>query len=222
MAPAVKQQLSRERIVEAAVALADAEGMGAVTMRRVAEALDCEAMSLYYYVDGKGALLAGLAEQVIGGVVAATAQDPAGVADWKALIQRRCLTARGIMLRHPWAPQVIMSLKEAPPVTYAIYEQFVGTLVEAGFSYDLAHRGIHALGSMILGFTQELFEPDDGAAEQMTVEQMRAMAEAMPHLTTMATADIHSSDGQLSQCDTQAEFEFSLALILDGLGRARG
>jgi AcrR family transcriptional regulator len=220
--PTARQPLSRERILRDAVALADADGIGGVTMRRLAEALGCEAMSLYHYVESKGALVTGLAEQVIGEVAAATAEDPPGATDWRELVLGRCLVARAVMLRHPWAPQVIMSLPEAPAITYAIYEQLVGTLVAAGFSYALAHRAIHALGSMIFGFTQELFEPPDGSAPTMTIEQMQAMAEAMPHLAALATLDIHREEGSLSTCDTQAEFEFTLALLLDGLDRARG
>jgi len=216
-----KEPLSRERILTAAVAIADAGGIRAITMRRVAEELDCEAMSLYYYVDGKNALLAGLAETVIAEVVGATATDPPGVTDWRQLVAQRCLTARQVMQRHPWAPQVTMSLTEAPPITFAIYEQLVGTLVESGHSYQLAHRSIHALGSMVLGFTQELFEPDDAAGSEMTVDEMQAMAAAMPHLAAMTMEDLHASDGSLSQCDTQAEFEFTLGLILDGLERRR-
>ena len=79
----VRQPLSRERILVAAVALADADGISAVTMRRIAEALDCEAMSLYHYVASKGALVAGLAEQVIGEVATATAEDPPGLTGWR-------------------------------------------------------------------------------------------------------------------------------------------
>ncbi len=217
-----RQPLSRERILVAAVSLADTEGIGAVTMRRVAEALSCEAMSLYHYVESKGALVAGLAEQVIGEVAEATAEDPPGVTDWRELVLGRCLIARAVMLRHPWAPQAIMSLPAAPAITNAIYEQLVGTLVEADLSYELAHRAIHALGSMVFGFTQELFEPADGSASTMTVEQMRAATEATPHLAVLATPDIHATQGALSTCDTQAEFEFTLALLLDGLDRARG
>lgn len=217
-----RQPLSRERILLAAVALADADGIGAVTMRGVAEALACEAMSLYHHVENKGDLVAGLAEQVIGEVAAATAEDPAGGTDWRQLVLGRCLTARAVMLRHPWAPQVITSLPEAPAISYAIYERLVGTLVDAGLSYELAHRAIHALGSMVFGFTQELFEPAEGSAPTMTAEQMTAMAEAMPHLAALATPDAHDPEGSLSTCDTQAEFEFTLTLILDGLDRAKG
>lgn len=217
----VRQPLSRERILATAVGLADADGIRAVTMRRIAEELDCEAMSLYYYVESKAALVAGLAEQVIDEVVAATAADPPGATGWRELVLGRCLLARSVMLRHPWAPQVVMSLPEAPPTTYAIYEQLVGTLVDAGFTYELAHRAIHALGSMVLGFTQELFEPVEDTAPTMTVEQMQAMTATMPHLAAMATQDIHGTDGSLSTCDTQAEFEFTLGLLLDGLDRAR-
>lgn len=101
----------------------------------------------------------------------------------------------------------------------------LATLIRGGFSYHLAHRALHALGSMVLGFSQELFSPttaggsvDTDAAE----EDLAAMAEALPHLTAMVEAELHAADDPtLGWCDSQAEFEFTLDLMLDGLGRAR-
>jgi AcrR family transcriptional regulator len=217
-----RDPLSRERVLAAAVALADAAGIEAVTMRALADALDCEAMSLYYYVKGKAELLAGLVEVILDEIIAATNADDAaaGVEEWHETIRRRCLTARVVMLRHPWARHLIAVHGDIPPNSFFIYEKLVGTLVGAGFTYDLAHRAIHALGSMVLGFAQELFDPGPGGEDENSAEAMEQMAAAMPHLMAMAEMAFHESGGGLSTCDTQAEFEFTLSLILDGLGRA--
>ena len=220
---APRYPLSRARVLAAAVALADADGIDAVTMRALADELDCEAMSLYYYVKGKAELLAGLIEVILDEIIAATdaGDAAAGAEDWDEAVTRRCLTARVVMLRHPWARGVITAHETIPPNSFVIYEKLVATLVGAGFSYDLAHSAIHALGSMVLGFAQELFDPGPGGEEAMSVAAMDVVAVGMPHLAAMAQVGLHDTAGKLATCDTQAEFEFSLSLVLDGLGRAR-
>ncbi|MBK6874253.1 MAG: TetR/AcrR family transcriptional regulator [Kineosporiaceae bacterium] len=203
--------------------LADAEGLAAVTMRRVASELGVEAMSLYYHLPGKDSLLDGLVEAIlaeIGTAIGATTNDGQ---EWDAALRRRCLTAREVMLRHRWAPALIGSRTAIPVPLYAYYEEILTTLVGGGFSYHLAHRAIHALGSMVLGFTQELFSPAAGGeapSDEDTEAAMAEMAAALPHLTAMVTAELHDhQDDPLGWCDSQAEFEFTLDLLLEGLAR---
>ena len=216
-----KAPLSRERVLAAALSIADTEGLASLTMRRVAESLDCEPMSLYYYVADKKALLAALSETIVGEIVAATLAPPGGEAvDWRDVVRDRCLGARQVMLRHPWAPHLLASQARVPPNIYAVFEALVATMVEAGLGYELAHRAIHSLGSLVLGFTQELFEPtadDEGTSS----EEMATMATALPHLARLAEVAFHEVEGSLSVCDTQAEFEFTLGLVLDGLEARR-
>jgi hypothetical protein len=144
-----------------------------------------------------------------------------GSPDWRDAVRDRSLAARQVMLAHPWAPALVSAETESPFALYALYEQFVATLVGAGFTYELAHRAIHSLGPMILGFTNELFEPDAGDSGAPSEEEMAAIAESMPHIAQLAAMELHESEGSLSMCDTQAEFEFTLALVLDGLERRR-
>jgi AcrR family transcriptional regulator len=223
-ARSARESLSRERVLAAALTLADAQGLRAVTMRRVAEALDCEAMSLYHYVRDKDSLLAALAEAAVGEICESSlgrSSQPDDV-DWRDVVRRRCLAAREVMLRHPWAPHLVASQSTAPGSSYALFEALVATMVEGGCSYSLAHRAIHSLGSMLLGFSQELFEPEAGD-EGTETEKMESLALAMPHLAKVGEVAAHESAGALSMCDTQAEFEFTLDLILDGLeSRRRG
>lgn len=219
-ARAAKEPLSRERVLAAAVGIADAHGVAAVTMRRVAESLDCEAMSLYHYVADKRSLLSGMVEAVLVEVIASSLAIESG-GDWRTAVRDRSLAARRILLAHPWAPAVISAESESPFALYALYEQFVATLIDAGFTYELAHRAIHSLGPLILGFTNELFEPDAGDSGAPSEEEMAAIAETMPHIATMAQMELHESEGSLGVCDTQSEFEFTLALVLDGLESRR-
>ncbi|MFD0516865.1 TetR/AcrR family transcriptional regulator [Paractinoplanes durhamensis] len=153
-----REPLSRERALAAAVALVDAEGLKALTMRRLAAGLGVEAMSLYHHVPGKEGLLDGLAETVIAEIAAAVgAAGQSG--DWQAQLRQRFLLARDVMLRHPWAPALLGSRPAIPPALFAYYDEIVGTLTAGGFPPHLAHRALHAFGTMALGFVQELFTP---------------------------------------------------------------
>ncbi|WBB68441.1 TetR/AcrR family transcriptional regulator C-terminal domain-containing protein [Micromonospora sp. WMMD812] len=224
-ARAPRRPLSRERVLAAAVALADAEGIPALTMRRLGADLGVEAMSLYHHLPGKEGLLDGVAETVVAEIGAAPRHlDVDG--DWRTRLRRRFLAARQVMLRHPWAPGLLSSRRTIPPGVYAYYDAIVGTLVGAGFSHRLAHRALHAFGSLPLGFTQEIFSPTSagGSTDTDAAEaDLAAMADALPHVTAMVAAEVHDAgDPTLGWCDGQVEFEFTLDLILDGLERLRG
>jgi AcrR family transcriptional regulator len=213
-------------VLAAAVALADLEGIRSLTMRRLATDLDIEAMSLYYHLPAKEALLDGVAEAVIAEITAAAdhADTEVDTDDgWRVRLRQRFLAARQVMLGHPWAPGLLHSRTTVPAGMYAYYDGIIGTLVGAGFSYHLAHRAIHALGSLPLGFAQEVFSPASagGSVEVDTAEaDMSAMAATLPHLTAMVAAELHDvTDPALGWCDSQTEFEFTLDLLFDGLER---
>jgi AcrR family transcriptional regulator len=216
-----RDRLSRERVLAAAMAVADTEGLAAVTMRRVAADLGVEAMSLYHHVPSKDGLLDGLAEALVVEIAAAAPErNPAD--PWTTSLRAQCLAAREVVLRHRWGPELIGSRVRVPSVLIVHFESVLATMVEGGLSYHLAHRGLHALGSMVLGYSQELFaipQGDDDPSAEMAAE-MAAMAEAFPHLTAMVASELHdSAEDPLGWCDSQAEFEFTLGLILDGLAR---
>ncbi|TWP47966.1 TetR/AcrR family transcriptional regulator [Lentzea tibetensis] len=223
-AKASRKPLSRERVLAAAIALADAQGIQALTMRRLASDLNVEAMSLYYHLPDKEALLDGVVETVIAEV---GRLDPnGGDEDWRTRLRQQFLAARQVMVRHPWVPGLLGSRRTIPASVYGYYDGIVGTLVGAGFSYHLAHRALHAFGSMPLGFAQEIFSPES-AGGSMEVDAAEAdlavMAAALPHLTAMVAAEVHdSTDPALGWCDSQIEFEFTLDLLLNGLERLRG
>lgn len=217
-------RLTREAVLRRAVDLADADGLPALTMRRLAEELGVEAMSLYHHVAGKDALLDGIADLVFEEVLEAAPIGPdlddvrAGRARWEDAVRARILGARAVMLRHPWAPLLIAS---RPAIGFAAsrhVDALVGLMRAGGLSHDLIHHGLHALGSRLHGFTQEVGAPDPSAAEARAAA--RAMIDRLPHLAAMLEAVAHDDAGStLGWCDDQSEFEFALDVVLEGLAR---
>lgn len=217
--------LSRERVLLGAIALADESGIDALTMRNLAQSLGVEAMSLYYHVANKEALLDGVVEAIISEIEDATNgfEAPEDGKEWKAAIRDRILTARSTMMDHPWAPGIIESRTTIGPVIMRYFDALLGLLKEGGFSYDLAHHALHTFGSRALGFTQELFEPDGDTDPEEDVEAVMAqMADQLPYIVAMMTEISHDDpDSTLGWCDDQTEFTFGLDLILDGLEAIR-
>nr|WP_204745571.1 TetR/AcrR family transcriptional regulator C-terminal domain-containing protein [Glycomyces paridis] len=208
--------MSRELVLRAAVGVADEGGVGALTMRGLAESLGVEAMSLYHHVANKEAVLDGLVEVVMAEIEAAVAGLD-GSGGWKAAMRRRVLAAREVLLRHPWAPGVFETRTGTSLAVAKYYDGVLALMREGGFDYELGHRALHALGSRALGFSQELFAPD---GVEVPEDAVAAMAEHVPHLVAMI-ADASHGGAVLGWCDSQAEFEFGLDLILDGLERLR-
>lgn len=216
--------LSRERVMRAAVDVADAEGIAAVSMRRIGQELGVEAMSLYNHVAGKEAMLDAMVEQVATELVAAVASldSPDPAADWRGALRARALAAREVMLQHRWAPGVLETRTTMNLDIVRYYDGVVGILRAGGFSHDLAHHSLHALGSRVIGFSQELFDPGDAAAGDASEEMLAAMASQIPHLVEMLGEVAHDDPGStLGWCDDQTEFEFGLDVVLDGLERRR-
>ena len=209
--------LTRERVLKAAVALADNAGIESLSMRRLANELGVEAMSLYNHVDNKEGILDGMVDVVVNEIV-----EPSVGAEWKTAMRQKGMSARQALLRHPWAPDLIASRNEATPTVMKYMDSVIGILLRGGFSNDLAHHSLHALGSRILGFTQELFETDDPTPEASAALMLQIQAGGYPNIAQMLTAVDHGEDSVVGGgCDDQFEFEFALDLILDGLERLR-
>lgn len=212
-----REPLNRERVLRAAVAVADAGGIGALSMRRLADDLGVVPMALYKHVANKEELLDGMVEMVIADI-----GPPATHADWRSAVRDRILTARRTLLRHPWCPAPIESRTHAPPVALEYMDSLMGMFLAGGFGPDLTHHVMHALGSRMWGFTQEVFPtprmPDDHAARAAVVERAAA---TYPHIAVIAMAGAHDADTPVGRtgCDDQAEFEFALDLLLDGFER---
>ncbi|SNT43586.1 regulatory protein, tetR family [Asanoa hainanensis] len=216
--------LSRDRVLRAAVALADEAGIESLSMRKLAQELGVVPMALYKHVANKDELLDGMIDVVVGEI-----DPPVAGGGWKRVLRRRILSARQALLRHPWAPIAIESRNQATPAILGYLNSMVGTLRdEGGFSTDLAHHVMHAMGSRILGFSQELFDDSRRAGRSGPADPEPPVgfpaeaAAAFPHLAAIAGAASHDDASVVGPgCDDQFEFEFALDLLLDGIERLR-
>jgi AcrR family transcriptional regulator len=217
-----REPLSRERILQAAVALADQGGVESLSMRKIAQQLGVVPMALYKHVANKDELLDGLVDVVIGEI-----DPPLQGVDWKTAVRERILSARRSLLRHPWASQVIESRAEPTPTIIGYIDSMMGLFLSGGFSVDLMHHTMHVMGSRILGFSQELFDDTASMPEEEAIAMWTEMADAYPNIAALVG---EISGGAISHdegstvgggCDDQFEFEFALDLVLDGLERLR-
>jgi AcrR family transcriptional regulator len=208
-----KAVLSRERVLRAALVLADAEGLGSLTMHAIGRRLGVEAMSLYRHVENKADLLDGLVDLVVSEV-----ELPTSSADWKAAMRQRAISARRVFARHRWAIGLVESRPRPGAVTLRHHEWVLGVLLEAGFSVTMAGHAYNLLDSYIYGFALQEASLTYGSPEEQA-EVGQAMLQQLPpdeypHLARVA--------GEFIEAGTEygAGFEFGLELILDGLERA--
>lgn len=210
-----RDPLNRARVLRAAVALADESGLEAISMRKLAQALGVVPMALYKHVANKDELLDGMVDAVVSEV-----EPPQEGLGWKAAVRRRTLSARAVMLRHPWARRVMEAQAAPTPVILAYTDSMIRTFLAGGLSADLVHHVMHALGSRIFGFTQELHETAPTAPSDLSPEQVQYMMATFPGIVAVATARPHDPTSVVgSGCDDQFEFEFGIDLMLDGVER---
>jgi len=209
-------RLSKDRVLRAALQIADTSGVESLTMRKLAQKLGVEAMTLYYYLTNKDDILDGILDLVVGEI-----ERPAEEGDWKAALRRSAISAHQVLLRHPWAGNLMMSPARIRPARLRYMESLLGRLRQAGFSAEMTHHAYHALDSHIIGFT--MWEvgystgiralPDSGAQ----LRQELALDE-YPYLVEHMEQHVKASD---RKDNGGGEFEFGLGLILDGLKKFR-
>lgn len=201
--------LSRERILQVALQRADAEGLEALSMRKLAQALGVKAMSLYNHVANKDDMVDGMVDRVVGEI-----ELPRLDVDWKTAMRQRAVSAHTILLRHPWATLALMSRVNGGPAMLRYVDATLACLVEAGFSYPMADYAWNALDSHIYGFTLQAlnfpFEAEEYAAAAKNYVSM-IPPEKYPYLNQLTH---HVMDGRH---DGSHDFEFGLNLLLDGL-----
>lgn len=214
-ARSMRVPLTRQRALEVALAVTDAEGIDSLTMRRLARELGIEAASLYHHVQNKDEILDGLVEQVSSEI-----EPPAGDVDWKTGMRERSQATRAVLRRHPWAVSLMASRKTPGPATLGHLDAGIGCLRGAGFSVAMAGHGISVIDSYVHGFVlQEVNLPFEDSTEltEMTSDIMAEFpAEAFPHLFELAVSQVLQPG-----YDYGDEFTFGLALILDGLEATR-
>jgi len=213
----VKQRtpLSRERVLRAAVELADERGLGELTMRKLAKELDVEAMSLYNHVAGKDDLLDGMIDIVFGEIAV-----PAAGGDWKAELRARAVSTREALLRHPWAVGEMEGRADHGTSNLRVHDAVLGCLRAAGFSLELTVSAMSVQDAYIYGFALQQTDmtpetPEDFAAvAQQQMVDYEAMLGDFPHLVEVVGGHVAEAG-----YDYEHEFRFGLDLILDGLDR---
>jgi len=207
--------LGRERVLRAAVALADKAGIESLSMRRLAEELGVVPMALYKHVANKEELLDGMIDVVVGEI-----DPPAAGAGWKSAVRQRILSARRALLRHPWASQLIESRTKPTALVMEYMESMIGIFRAGSFSISLTHHVMHVIGSRLLGFSQELFDDSGSVQTVMPEAVLREIARRYPNIADIAGAASHDGESVVGPgCDDQFEFEFALDLLLDGFER---
>jgi AcrR family transcriptional regulator len=202
-------------VLRSAVALADATGIESLNMRKLAQKLRVVPMALYKHVANKEQLLDGMVDVVVGEI-----DPPVDGSGWKGNVRQRILSARRALLRHPWASGVIESRASPTPAVLAYMDSVIGMFRMGGFSVDLTHHVMHALGSRMWGFTQELFASPPSVDPETAAVTFREMAGKYPYATELAMAVAHDENSVVGVgCDDQFEFEFALDLLLDGFER---
>ena len=213
-----REAVTREKILHTAVGLADEAGIDSVSMRRIAQELRVVPMALYKHVSNKDEILDGMIDVVVGEI-----DPPEPSLDWKGAVRRRILSARRALLRHTWASQVMESRTEPTPTVLAYMDSMIGMFRAGGFSMDLTHHAMHAMGSRLMGFTQELFNDSTDIDSELEAQMWGALAGAYPSIYELYLTVAHDDSTVVGGrgCDDQFEFEFALDLMLDGLERLR-
>jgi AcrR family transcriptional regulator len=210
--PGRPARLSRDQVLASALALADAEGLAAVTMQRVARALRAEPMSLYRHIRNKDDLLDGLVDLVYAEIVLPSPDEP-----WRRAMRRRAISARDVLLDHPWAVSLMESRTHPGRANLDHHDAVVGNLFAAGFSATMAVRAYNLVDSYIYGFTlQEHQLPFESTQElgELAPEMLHAFPDGeYPNLVTVANELVAAG---FRYAD---EFEYGLDLILDGIER---
>lgn len=214
--PAAKPErapLTRERVLRAALDLADERGIEALSMRELGRRLEVEAMSLYNHVSNKDDVLDGILDLAVGEI-----DLPSDAVDWREAMRRRAVSARRVFDRHRWAIALNDTRPTGGPARLHYFEWVIGTLRGAGFSVELALHAFSALDSYVYGFGRQQLGVDAGAGDSS--EMIAAFLAAIP---TDEFPYIHEAIAHMLHAtwDEDADFEFGLGLILDGLERAR-
>jgi AcrR family transcriptional regulator len=192
----------------------DTDGIESLSMRKLAQELGVEAMSLYRHVRNKGEIIDGMIDLLFGEIGL-----PDTGFDWKSAMRQRAISAREVLARHPWAIGLMESRSTPGPATLQHHDAVIGCLREAGFSIAMTAHAYSVLDSYIYGFALQQaslpFKASDEAADVADSIRRQFPADAYPHLTELTVQHVLQPG-----YDYADEFEFGLELILDGLESA--
>ena len=204
--------LSRDRVLRTAMSVADANGLGALTIRSLAQQLGVKPMSVYYYVANKDEILDAIVDMVFGEI-----ELPQVGGDWRTEMRRRANSARRVLQRHSWAITLVQSRLNPGPETLRHHDAFIGTLRSAGFSVALTAHAFALIDSYVFGFALSeaalpIHGPDSVSDVAESMMQQYFDPGAYPHLLEFTTQHVMRPD-----YDFGDEFGYGLDLILNAL-----
>ena len=210
-----RKPLSRDRILDAAVAFADEHGIEALSMRKLGQQLGFEAMSLYNHIANKDDLLDGMLDLVL-----AEMERPAPDGGLAA-IRSSSLSAHAALQRHPWAAGLLMAPSRVRPARLEFMNALLGALRNAGFSADTTYHAYHVIDAHIIGFslwqsTHDFQLPDEVTGDLRGFLERMIPRETLPHLHEHGLQHLEPGPHR----DTSA-FEYGLDLLLGSLERLR-
>jgi AcrR family transcriptional regulator len=206
-----RKALNRDRILEQALALADADGIDSLSMRKLGRALDYEAMSLYNHVANKDDLLDGMLDIVLAEMEAPRAEE--GLAG----IRKAAISAHEALRRHPWAAGALMTPSRVRPLRLAFMDGLLAALRGAGFSPETTYHAYHVIDAHIIGFSLWQSTHDFALPEEIT-EDMRGFLDRM--LPEETYPDLHAHGMQHLEpgpLENTSAFDYGLDLLLDSL-----
>lgn len=209
--PEARPPLTRERVLRAAITMADEQGLAALTMRALGATLGVQAMSLYNHVSNKDALLDGIVELVVAEIEVPSQADP-----WRIAMGRRAASAHTVLLRHPWACGLLMSRANVGPAMIRYVDATLDCLHRAGFSLPMADHAWNAMDSYIYGFTLQKLNFPFEAAEYSKMAAMYLPSLSAERFPAMHALTVLVASGKH---DGLHDLDFGLELILDGLER---
>jgi len=211
MAENTRPSLSRDHVLEGAVALADEIGIEALTIRKLATALGTKPMTIYHYVSSKEEIIDGMVERVFSEI-----ERPPTEGDWLAALRQRCVSARAVLNRHPWAAPLMESRTSPGPENLSHHEAVLACLRRGGLSWQMTAHAYAIVDAFIYGFAlQETSLPSQAEGEFVEAAQDIAAdfdAESYPHLVGFTVEHVFQPGYEFG--DT---FEFGLDLILEAL-----
>lgn len=206
-----KASLDRDRVLDAAIALADRVGLEGLSMRRLAETVGVTPMALYKHVSNREDLIDTMVERIVSAF-----RVTGGGADWKREVRARILAARAVTTCHTWWRTAVETRTMAGPAVLSHMNALMEAMFHGGFSPDLVHHAMHALSTRMWGFTRDVMPtPTLPADPEARDAALSAYAEAYPAIVRMAATASHAG----AACDEDAEFLFALDILLDGFER---
>jgi AcrR family transcriptional regulator len=214
-------RLSRERVLEAAVELADRDGIDSLTMRKLGEHLGAGPMSLYYHVANKHALLDGMVD-----IVFSEIEVPSAEVDWKQAMRRRAISTREVLRRHPWALGRMEATKSPGPNDLRLHDAVLRCLRQGGFSVDMAVQAYSVQDAYIYGFALQERTLAFGTRDEFAQTARKRVKEVETRVDDAARLYPYLAEvvgGYVAKHGYNAAeaFEFGLDVILDGLERLR-